>query len=255
MQGPREIFNRFLQDPVALVNDPKYINYIDPQYVSVPALVACYGRNDLVPLLAELNYDLNKCAHAVRPVGQDGYEKGLYGTPVEIAIDNGQFETALLLQQYGADVNATGRQSHLEPPLLRLTMNGDSHLEKIRFMLEKLRANVNVCDSNGRTPLLEATVWGYLNTCTLLLEYGADVNMQERYSNEEEPYNGRTPFLAAIMNDQAAIVDLFLQRGHVDMNRQRLNGKGPLDLAAASTLPQARLIYDKVMQKMQTLGW
>ncbi|RRT61419.1 hypothetical protein B296_00024441, partial [Ensete ventricosum] len=53
----------------------------------------------------------------------------------------------------------------------------------VRKLLEEDRGLVNARDYDSRTPLHVAALHGWINVASCLLEYGADVNAQDRWNN------------------------------------------------------------------------
>lgn len=85
-------------------------------------------------------------------------------------------------------------------------------------------ANVDTRDEGGWTPLLQASKWGHLEVCKLLIDAGADVNA----------INGDdwTPLLYAALHGYIEICKLLIDAG-ADVNAEEGNGhQTALDLAA-----------------------
>jgi len=110
-------------------------------------LAAYFGVEAVVKLLLE---DVNSKA-------SDGQ------TPLHWASKSGHLETAQLLLEKGADVNAIDRT--IRTPLHWASQNG--HLETAQLLLEK-GANVNTADKAGLTPLHLASQNGHVKVAQLL---------------------------------------------------------------------------------------
>ena len=93
-----------------------------------------------------------------------------------------------------------------------------------KHLLKKHKADPNVKDSNGQTPLSAACENGFAEMIALLCQYNADVNLAD---NE-----GRTPLhWVAVNADQDSLEVLFQQEG-LDFDAQDESGKTSLAYAA-----------------------
>lgn len=68
-------------------------------------------------------------------------------------------------------------------------------------------ADVNACDPEGRTAVLEATRYNFPDTVKALIEYGADVNIQDIYRNNVLLHAGAAGSLAIVKLAIAAGAD------------------------------------------------
>jgi hypothetical protein len=89
-----------------------------------------------------------------------------------------------------------------ETALFDAVRGGD---EKLMAELLKRRANVNVQNSEGITPLLLAAALGRNELGRVLLDRGASVDASDR--------EGRTPLMLAAMRGNAALARVLLERG------------------------------------------
>jgi cytohesin len=97
----------------------------------------------------------------------------------------------------------------------------DGRHEIAKLLLEH-GADPNIQDNNGRTPLHWAAWKGHLEVVELLLEHGADPNVQD--------YGGMTPLHYAATG-HLEVVELLLEHG-ADPNIKNNNGWTPLHYAA-----------------------
>ncbi|MFC1883666.1 ankyrin repeat domain-containing protein [Thermodesulfobacteriota bacterium] len=108
-----------------------------------------------------------------------------------------------------------------QPPLITASSNGD--IAKVRSLLKE-GANIESRSViSGATPLMEATVKGYYEICTLLIDSGADVNAREN--------RGGTPVLAAAYSGKIEILKLLIKNG-ANVNARTDSGSTPLMTAA-----------------------
>ena len=87
------------------------------------------------------------------------------------------------------------------------------------------RANINVSNQKGETPLLAACRAGHFEICTLLIEKGADAKMGNR--------EGETPLLAACRAGRDDVCTLLIEKG-ADVRAARRDGASPLSMSILS---------------------
>lgn len=102
-------------------------------------------------------------------------------TPLHIAARHGGVETARILMENGADVNAVEKAS--ETPLHWAAERG--HEKTVSLLLEKGASPEAKGGAYGETPLHSAAWGGHSKTARVLLDYGAGVNMKTW--NDETP--------------------------------------------------------------------
>ena len=152
-------------------------------------------------------------------VNADG---GYYLRPLVAALAGQHFRTADLLRHNGADLDVQGRNG--VNPLHAAASFGN--LEVIRILIEYDPASIDARDEDGWTPLLWAS--GRHNfkdgsVLRLLLEHGADINVQNRV--------GRTPLHRASFNGALEVVRLLLVHG-ADAEVKSVVGETALQEAA-----------------------
>ena len=100
------------------------------------------------------------------------------------AIDNCQnnyFKTITLLINNGADINSHNSEL-LETPLHKLCARLKPHIDVITMILKK-GANVNAINISGKTPIFYCSFNYSVDLLNLLVEYGADINVKDKYKN------------------------------------------------------------------------
>ncbi|MBU3156731.1 ankyrin repeat domain-containing protein [Clostridium estertheticum] len=100
------------------------------------------------------------------------------------AIDNCQnnyFKTIELLINNGADINAHNSDL-LETPLHKLCARIKPHIDVITMILKK-GAKVNAINISGKTPVFYCSFNYSVELLNLLVEYGADINIRDKYKN------------------------------------------------------------------------
>ena len=157
---------------------------------------------------------------------------------LHVAVKAGRADMVDMLVENGADLAAQGEFSY--PPLHLACAEG--HLECVETLLRHL--DVDVLDGCGRTPLQEAVQGGHPDVVSLLLDRGADVNVQDD--------RGRTALskvhskLAEKPQEADAIRDMLIEAGA----KQRVGGAmvvdSPLVTAILSEdLARVRLVAEE----------
>jgi len=174
----------------AMLNQqPDLVNTKDEKGVSA-TLWACYrGHQDVANFLVARGANLNIFEAATvgdvelvqqhlqrdpslaRAFAPDGF------TALGLASFFGNPAVASLLLRAGADPNAISKNTMRVTPLHSAVANRDvaKALELTRMLLDS-RANVNVAQEGGWTPLHQAAAHGQVQVLKDLLEHGADLN-------------------------------------------------------------------------------
>ena len=159
-----------------------------------------------------------------------------YAVPIPLhALAREHFQTADLLRHHGADPNVRGQNDR--NPLHAAAYSGN--FEVVRILIECDTAHINSRTRLGTTPLLMALQGQNFkdgSVLRLLLEHGADVNLQ---SNA-----GWTPLLRASFNAAPEVVRLLLEHG-ADINVLNNAGWTPLHRASFNAAPEVvRLLLE-----------
>jgi ankyrin repeat protein len=125
-------------------------------------------------------------------------------TPLHHAAFAGNVETAKLLLDRGADVNARAKTKFLNTPLLAASLTGQ--VEVARLLLDR-GADVLVRQSQGFTPLHEAALIGNMELVRLYIDRGAELNSRTD--------DGRTPLSEAMRGKHQEIVEFLKVKGAV----------------------------------------
>ena len=151
-------------------------------------------------------------------VNADG---GYYVRPLVAALAGDHFRTADLLRHNGADLNIRGKYGRI--PLHAAAHSGN--FEVVRILIEYDPANINTWEEDGERPLHWASRTRNFNdgsVLRLLLENGADINVQSR--------SGWTPLHLASALGALEVVRLLLEHG-VDVEVKRNDGMTALQVA------------------------
>ena len=148
-------------------------------------------------------------------------KKDYYGkTPLHYAVRRFHTDAAIVLIQYGADINAT--DSDGESPLSRVISRFPAD-DAITF-LKGISSDINTIKNNaGATPLHLAAVLGKTKTVYALVLEGADINAQLN--------DGDMPLHLAVKARQGDTAFALIVAG-ADINAQGENGWTPLHAIA-----------------------
>lgn len=108
--------------------------------------------------------------------------------------------------------------------LLQVMMMGNS---KIASLLLEKGADPNVQDKHGIAPVHDAARTGFLDTLQVLVEYGALVNIPDQ--------SGALPIHIAIREGHRDVVEFLAPRS--DLKHANISGQTAIDVARASCVP------------------
>ena len=170
-------------------------------------------KSDSEPLTDELQATLRRFGKDYDNWDRDGE------TPLHLAADNNAVETATLLVERGAAVNAKNNNGRTP-----LHFAADNNAVETATLLVERGAAVNAKNNNGRTPLHFAADNNAVETATLLVERGAAVNAKG-------DKHGGTPLHYAAYNNAVETATLLVERGAA-VNAKTNDGRTPLHIAA-----------------------
>jgi Ankyrin repeats (3 copies)/Ankyrin repeats (many copies) len=152
--------------------------------------VALLGLHDLITFL------VIECQQDVNVRGFNGNQ-----APLHVALRDGHVESARMLIEHGADVNA--RDNHKSTPL-HLALKG-GHVEFAQVLVAGHGADVNAKDGYKLTPLHLALKVGYVEFAQVLVGHGADVNAKESYES--------TPLYLALTGGHVEFAQMLVGHG------------------------------------------
>lgn len=174
------------------------------------------GDIDLTKKLLAQGVDINACDE----------EEEL--TPLCLAALNSKFELAHVLLSYGAKVNLANKWQGRTPLYYAVQYSPESDVQ-ITLIKELLARGAYVDGAFNETPLLLAIAYGNIKIVKILLDAGANIEVQLGEEFEEWGIS-RTPLEFAISFSDSEIVELLLTRGARVNNPNR--GMSSLHLAA-----------------------
>lgn len=136
------------------------------------------------------------------------------------AVMKHDINTLIKLLGEGMDPNETDRDGRTA--LIHSVIDGD--ISMISLMLNDGNTNINLQDRLGYTALHYAAQDYSEDICNILLEHGAEVDLQD--------IHGNTPLWKAIFNSKGRpeVIQLLLKYG-ADKHKKNKSDKSPYDLA------------------------
>ena len=119
------------------------------------------------------------------------------------ACKRGNVDIFLALQNAGADVNIPN--SNGRTPLIALVESNMDSENIIKTQILENGGNIDQADNNGTTPLFLAVLVNDIDLVRLLLEYGANI--------DKARVSGTTPLLQAVHNNNIDMVRFLLENG------------------------------------------
>ena len=209
------------QEAVAkLIQAGTDVNATDEDHTSALRITVVMGRTEIVQFLLD---------HGAKPDVPD--EEGTTFLMDACAMGRSRIATALV----AAGANPNTRSDDGSTALLNavthivLPPNWQSRREMIQFLLDN-KAQVNIADWQGVTPLIAAARTADAELVNTLLAAGADIEATDRV--------GQTPLLEAIDKDNVEIVNRLLSK-HANIT---VRGNGPLIKAAGKGFPEGAQI-------------
>jgi ankyrin repeat protein len=153
--------------------------------------------------------------------------------PLHFSVDYGDFEVSIYLMDVRkADPNV--KNNYGFTPLM-LAARRDH--QNICLYLEENGADINLQENHGKTAFMYAAENGYLRTCQFFKEKGADVNTKDKY--------GGTACIYAATYGQLHICQ-FLETSGAELNVQDEGGETALHYAAKNNHPDVcQYLLDK----------
>lgn len=183
---------------------------------------AYYYENPLTRAIAKDDVD------AARELIIYGYNVNLKekeldkGTPLFLAVNNGNAEMAELLLSFRARVNA--RNASKQTPLMQLDYDATPEMVKV---LRRYGAKPNLVDVDGNTALMHAAAAANPEVLQALIDDGADVNVANKA--------GDTALMIAAENGDVERVRVLVLAG-AEVNARNGSGGSALDRASEDAI-------------------
>ena len=183
-------YNNDTQLASLLLNANADVNFFDADSMT-PMHFACFhGNDEMVKRFLKAGANPNLCSN-------DGL------SALHIAIQNtNNASTIEALLKEGANPNAQTKSRRTAP--LHLACDNGSNEDIVKLLL-KAKADTDVLDSDGHTPLCVATCRGQTKIVELLLKAGANTELED--------IHGWTPIFFAVAGGYLPIMKLLLEYG------------------------------------------
>lgn len=124
-------------------------------------------------------------------------------------------------------------------PLHNLAVQGN--FQALKFLIEKtgIEKQIDVIDSEGRTLLVQSILYANINVVNLLLDNGADINIQDNENN--------TALHFAVLKNETQVIDIILMDERVNIDAVNIQMVSPFLLAAKNG-------FSNTMQKLLRNG-
>lgn len=209
-----------------LLHNHPQLSHVDQQRPTL--IVSAFDKPDILRLLLDAGADPNTpgqegwspifyaakfgSVHVIRTLlgsGADLHTRDNYGwTPICIAVDYERDENILqALVEGGASVTDTTADT--EKGLLHLAVCRAPHVTRF-FLQLKEELDLNQRDFEGCTPLLSAKGEGDIDTLTLLVNAGVDINLVDS--------RGETALHCAIEFETAPFRELLISQPEIEVN-------------------------------------
>ncbi|MFA6448818.1 MAG: ankyrin repeat domain-containing protein [bacterium] len=217
---------------IYLDQSPVYIKYLacNPIFSREPGYSALHkaaylGDNKKVLKLLKNGADINEVA-------------AVSGTPLYLAVIQGNVNTVKLLLAKGARVNDDIRNDVCTPTLDCALKTRHLHIAEL---LLAQGTNINMKSKWHEPLLIRYTGSSDLNITKWLIEHDADVNISDKY--------GQTPLFYSIQNCNTVIAhNLIINGADIDIND--VNGRSPLYYAQRNNCSNiVKMIEDKAKKR------
>ncbi|MCJ7690298.1 MAG: ankyrin repeat domain-containing protein [Clostridiaceae bacterium] len=155
------------------------------------------------------------------------------------AINNSQenyFEIIEILINNGADINSH-HSEFLETPLHKLCARVNPQIDVITMILKK-GAKVNAVNISGKTPIFHCSFNYSVELLTLLIKYGADINIRDKYKNTLL----HDDYINCSDKHFEEFLKVLINRGF-DINSKNSTGLTPLDYCANEKIKYILIKY------------
>ena len=140
--------------------------------------------------------------------------------PIITATIAGHVDIIEILISYDVNINCK-MKGGWTPLLLAVCYN---RFELVEKMIEKFKADPNLPNDDGKTPMHIAASNGYNEVLRILLKYDVDINCKMK--------GGWTPLLLAVSNNRFGLVNEMIELG-ADPNLPNDDGRTPVYIAAS----------------------
>ncbi|KAK9890432.1 hypothetical protein WA026_010520 [Henosepilachna vigintioctopunctata] len=231
MQGAMKVLNDSLQKRIALPKSHKAIDIIQQEWFKISGLISANPLDvedyldafeDMSSLL--LDYIVNMT-------------DGSGNTSMHYAVSHGNFDVvSILLDSKVCDINKPNTAGYTSVMLVSLSdIRSSTHANVVRRLFQMADVNIRA-KQHGQTALMLAVSHGRIEMVKMLLEAGADINIQDD--------DGSTALMCAAEHGHIEIVKHFLNQPDCDSTITDVDGSTALKIAMeAEHRPIGVLLY------------
>ncbi|CAH0562061.1 unnamed protein product [Brassicogethes aeneus] len=219
MQGAMKVLNdSLLKNPSKAVKNPSAINIVQQEWFKVSSLVTANPLNveDYLDAFEDMSSILLE--YVVNMTDASG------NTAMHYAVSHGNFDVvSILLDSKVCDINKPNNTGYTSVMLVSLAkVKSDTHANVVRRLFQLADVNIRA-KQHGQTALMLAVSHGRLDMVSMLLEAGADINIQDE--------DGSTALMCAAEHGHIEIVKHFLSHPDCDSSITDVDGSTALKIA------------------------
>jgi ankyrin repeat protein len=155
---------------------------------------------------------------------------------LNIALKNGQWQTAIELVEAGFDYYQT---SH--PAIISACQYANDDIQGLELLVKLINIDINAQNHQQRTALMTSCLLGHINKAKFLLANNADINLQDNDGNNE--------LIDAIHSNNNSLVDLILSK-QPKVEQVNKHGQSALHIAMMQKKPN-----EEIVKKLLDFGY
>ncbi|XP_066248304.1 KN motif and ankyrin repeat domain-containing protein 3 isoform X1 [Euwallacea similis] len=243
MQGALKVLNDALQkSPSRAVKNHSAINIVQQEWFKISSLVTANPLDveDYLDAFEDMSSVLLQ--YVVNMTDISG------NTAMHYAVSHGNFDVvSILLDSKVCDINKPNKAGYTSVMLVSLAeVKSQTHANVVKRLFQLADVNIRAAQ-HGQTALMLAVSHGRLDMVKMLLEAGADINIQDE--------DGSTALMCAAEHGHIEIVKHFLSQPDCDSSITDVDGSTALKIAMeASHRHIGVLLYahERNIQKLQS---
>ncbi|XP_019881677.2 KN motif and ankyrin repeat domain-containing protein 2 isoform X2 [Aethina tumida] len=219
MQGAMKVLNdSLMKNPSKSVKNPSAINIVQQEWFKISSLVTANPLDveDYLDAFEDMSSILLE--YVVNMTDASG------NTAMHYAVSHGNFDVvSILLDSKVCDINKPNNTGYTSVMLVSLAkVKSETHANVVRRLFQLADVNIRA-KQHGQTALMLAVSHGRLDMVTMLLEAGADINIQDE--------DGSTALMCAAEHGHIEIVKHFLSHPDCDSSITDVDGSTALKIA------------------------
>lgn len=242
MQGAMKVLNDSLQKQTKLPKNHRAIDIIQQEWFKISGVVTAdpLDVEDYLDAFEDMSSMLLDCI--VNMTDASG------NTAMHYAVSHGNFDVvSILLDSKVCDINKPNKAGYTSVMLVSLAdIVSQTHANVVKKLFQMADVNKRA-KQHGQTALMLAVSHGKLDMVKMLLEAGADINIQDD--------DGSTALMCAAEHGHIEIVKHFLSQPDCDSTITDVDGSTALKIAMeAEHRPIGVLLYAHERSMMVTYG-